>query len=161
MGRSGPNFPQDKKEKILHRMSLKNFNLFCATKKSPEAARRSSKAWEELFHYCQEIEAPHVQCVQDVKNLFESWKNSLNQKKKRKNSTGAGRQRDYYESDKILENLLNENPFHLKKTVGTAHGNVYLGQKKSKEIYLYRTKGTYCGYMGNSKIIKFQHSFRR
>ena len=30
----------------------------------------------------------------------------------------------------------------------TADGNDYLGQKKSKEIYLYRTKGTYCGYMG-------------
>ena len=34
-------------------------------------------------------------------------------------------------------------------------------KKKSKQIYLHRTKGTYCSYMGNYKKVKFQHSFRR
>ena len=32
-------------------------------------------------------------------------------------------------------------------------------KKKSKLICLYRTKGTYCGYIGNYKKIKYQHSF--
>ena len=32
-------------------------------------------------------------------------------------------------------------------------------KKKSKQIYLYRTKGTYCGYMGDCKKIQYQHSF--
>ena len=34
-------------------------------------------------------------------------------------------------------------------------------KKKSKQIYLHRTKGTYCSYMGNYKKVNFQHSFRR
>ena len=34
-------------------------------------------------------------------------------------------------------------------------------KKKFKQIYQYRTKGTYCGYMGDYKKIKKQHSFRR
>ena len=34
-------------------------------------------------------------------------------------------------------------------------------KKKFKQIYQYRTKGTYCGYMGDHKEIKKQHSFRR
>ena len=32
-------------------------------------------------------------------------------------------------------------------------------KKKFKQIYQYRTKGTYCGYMGDHKEIKKQHSF--
>ena len=32
-------------------------------------------------------------------------------------------------------------------------------KKKFKQIYRYRTKGTYCGYMGDHKEIKKQHSF--
>ena len=47
------------------------------------------------------------------------------------------------------------------KAQDTAVGNDYLGQKKFKQIYQYRTKGTYCDYMGEYKKIKKQHSFRR
>ena len=43
----------------------------------------------------------------------------------------------------------------------TAHGNQYLVKKKSKQIYLYRTKGTYCGYMGDCQTKKFDDSFWR
>ena len=32
-------------------------------------------------------------------------------------------------------------------------------KKKFKQIYQYRAKGTYCGYMGDHKEIKKQHSF--
>ena len=35
----------------------------------------------------------------------------------------------------------------------TAHANDFLGQKKLKQIYLYRTKGTYLGYMGDYEKI--------
>ena len=34
-------------------------------------------------------------------------------------------------------------------------------KKKFKQIYQYRTKGTYCDYMGDYRKIKKQHSFRR
>ena len=34
-------------------------------------------------------------------------------------------------------------------------------KKKFKQICQYRAKGTYCGYMGDYKKIKKQHSFRR
>ena len=120
MGKLGkPNFPQDKKENILYQMGMNNFSLWPAHKKSPEGFSRSKKAWERLYHYCQEIDAPNVQCVQDVKDLFDSWKQSLTQKKKRKSTSGAGRGRAYTEADKILDNILRENSYHEKNTVGT------------------------------------------
>ena len=40
----------------------------------------------------------------------------------------------------------------------TDHGNHYLVKKKSKPIYLYRTKGTYCGYMGHYQKKNFDDS---
>ena len=111
-------FPQDKKCLILHRMAMFNFSLW-GIKKQPAAFSKCKKKWEELLTYCQEIDAPQIQCVQDVKNIFDSWKSCFNQKVARKNKSGAGPGRPFTDADKILYNLLRENPYHKKKKVGT------------------------------------------
>ena len=43
----------------------------------------------------------------------------------------------------------------------TAHANNYLGQKKSRQIHLYRFKGTYFGYMGTIKKSNISTLFER
>ena len=43
----------------------------------------------------------------------------------------------------------------------TVHGMITWAKKKFKQIYQYRAKGTYFGYMRDLKKIKKQHSFRR
>ena len=112
-------FPHDTKKLILHRMAMWNFSLWPGSKKGPKAHAQWTKKWEELKDYCMGLDAPRVQGVQDVKNLFESWKSTFRTKCKSKKKSGAKPGRPFTEADKILDNLLQENPYHTKKQVST------------------------------------------
>ena len=111
-------FPQDKKVFILNYMRMHNFVLW-GVKKNGHDFKKSKTKWEELYAYCQSIDAPYVQCVQEVRNLFDGWKHTFAQKVKRKSKSGAGPGREFTEADKILYHLLRENPYHNKDKVGT------------------------------------------
>ena len=111
-------YPQVYKIQILNRIRPVSRILFGKLNKEFTDAKRKSE-WANVLQYCKEIDAPEIKSVQDIKNKFTRWKQSLSQKIDRKSQTGAPRGDDLDESEIIITAIIKENPCLQKSQVCT------------------------------------------
>ena len=117
-------FPTDIKVRILLRIRPVNRILFGTLTPEYNIARRRNE-WAKVLKYCQEeINAPDINSVSDIKTKFQSWKKALAQKVKRTKTTGSEGGQDFSEAERLLHAILNENPCTKRSQVQT-NSSVY------------------------------------
>ena len=113
-------FPRHIKAKIVTRIRPVARILFGKLNNDYTDIMRKAE-WKKVFEYCETLNAPEIKSIQDVKDKFQRWKQSLAQKIERKKKTGAPRGEDYDESELVITAIINENPCLQKSEVYTFH----------------------------------------